>query len=469
MLLVGTNVKYASSGNTLNAALTPDLLDNGSIGIYIVGSDGRLKLVVQSGTSGPPTGTVLASSVKSTDKITMFQGKGSGHQFTSETLQVRGLRSVVGSDYSAATPQTSYIGYNPITGQGDLNAVFLPSNIGATTNGLVFSDPDLLYRQEAEIQYRVRMPGNNEYGNFKFIQAKVVPTDTGLSVAQKLVAAANTVPPYPEGRQDFTASLVGAFLAAPVQSAASTATTGGTVPANTYYATIVYYGTNGNSLGSNERSVTTTGTTSTVTFNWSTPPTGTTSQRVFVSTQSGVYTSYYNVADGTTTTLTLTAIGAPIAGTVPTSDAVGIKLVEIAYTNIQPLYNDQSPYPLYTFSVFGVILNATITQGGPVAGSGNPWQIRGIEKDSLAYRGSLYTLSVLDRSLVSEVDFSATYQLYRIRTLNVTDSKTGAEALTDQMISTDVAFVVQGNTLGTNQRGDFESIMTSIFLGTVTI
>lgn len=468
MLLVGTDVKYAASGGTLNAALTPDLLDAHSIGIYLVGSDGQLKLVVQSGTT-PATGLVLASAVLPTDKITMFQGLGSGNQFTSETHQVNGIRKVLGSVYRAGTPQTVYIGYDPTVGAGDLNAVFYPVSANGPY-GLTFSDPDLLYRQECSIKFKVREFGNNEFGNTHYITVPVVPADTTLSIAQKLVAQANMVQPF-DTLQYFTASLTGIYLATPIQSASTTATTGGTVPAGTYYSTIAYYGTNGGSLGSNEESVTTTGSTSTVTFNWGVPPTGTTSSRVFVSTTSGNYTSYYNVASGSTHTLTITALGTPVAGVLPVA-GTGIALTDNNWP-IPPtaLYNDEDPMPRFAVSVFGVIQNAPINQGGVIEPSGAPWQIRKIERTSMSYRGNLNPLSVLDRgtNLPSQVDFTATYDLYQVVTINVTDSKDGQKALTDQKISTYIAFVVQGNTLGTDQQADWQSIMTSIFPATAQI
>jgi len=59
-----------------------------------------------------------------------------------------------------------------------------------------------------------------------------------------------------------------ASLAAPVSSASSTATTGGTLPAGTYRAKITALNARGETLGSTEQSQATTGAASTVTFNW---------------------------------------------------------------------------------------------------------------------------------------------------------------------------------------------------------
>lgn len=466
MLLVGKDVKYASSGNTLNAALTPDLLDAGSIGIYLVNqTTGKLNLITNAATG---TGLIPASSVLSSDKIVMFQGLGNGNQLTSEYYDVSGINRITGSVYRAATAQVIYIGYDPTTGLGDLNVTLLPS-VNNAPYGLTYTDPDLLFRQECGIDYRFRYVGNNEFGNHHYINVPIIPTDTTLSIANKLVAQANQIQPF-DTVQDFTAAIVGNFLAAPVQGNAATATTGGTVPAGTYFATEVFYGTNGNSLGSNEKSITTTGSTSTMTFNWSTPPAGTTSIRVFVSTISGAYTSYYSVVSTSATSTTITALGSPVAGTIPTGTGIGISLTAIN-TVILPtaFYNNQSPYPRYAVSVFGVIDQATVTSYGPIDPSGMPYQIRDIEITSSAYRGDLYTLDPLMKHLPSQVDFTATYDLYRIKGNTSTRSKSGATANTDTELGTSIAFVVQGNVPGTDQQADWQVIMTAIYPATPQI
>jgi hypothetical protein len=64
-------------------------------------------------------------------------------------------------------------------------------------------------------------------------------------------------------------------LLAPVQSAATTATTGGTLAAATYFYKITAFFKTLETVWSNERSIATTGTTSTVTLSWA-PVTGAT-------------------------------------------------------------------------------------------------------------------------------------------------------------------------------------------------
>ena len=121
---------------------------------------------------------------------------------------------------------------------------------------------------------------------------------------------------------DYTEAAVGgtAPLAAPVQSAASTATTGGTLAAATYFYRIVAINALGTSLGSNEVSITTTGATSTVTTNWATV-TGATGYRVYRGTAAGAQDRLV-----TTTGLVLTFVdtgAATTAGTVPTQNTSG--------------------------------------------------------------------------------------------------------------------------------------------------
>jgi hypothetical protein len=65
------------------------------------------------------------------------------------------------------------------------------------------------------------------------------------------------------------------FLDPPVQAAASTETTGGTVAADTYFSTITALSPSGETLESNEISQVTTGATSTITFNWAAVPNAT--------------------------------------------------------------------------------------------------------------------------------------------------------------------------------------------------
>lgn len=81
--------------------------------------------------------------------------------------------------------------------------------------------------------------------------------------------------------------------AAPTISSITTSTTGGSISAGTYYYVVTAVGTDGESLSSNEVSITTTGSTSTVTLSWS-APSGAISYNLYRSTTSGGET-----ADGT--------------------------------------------------------------------------------------------------------------------------------------------------------------------------
>lgn len=85
-----------------------------------------------------------------------------------------------------------------------------------------------------------------------------------------------------------------ALLAAPVQSAAATSATGGTLAAGTYFYKVTAIGAAGESLGSNEQSIATTGTTSKNTITWATVV-GATSYRIYRGTAAGLENKYFTV------------------------------------------------------------------------------------------------------------------------------------------------------------------------------
>lgn len=80
----------------------------------------------------------------------------------------------------------------------------------------------------------------------------------------------------------------GGYLPPPVQLAASTADTGGTIPANsTFRMIITALNENGETTGSNEVDITTSGTaTNTITWNWEEVP-GATEYRLYVTDANG--------------------------------------------------------------------------------------------------------------------------------------------------------------------------------------
>lgn len=114
-----------------------------------------------------------------------------------------------------------------------------------------------------------------------------------------------------------------AQVAAPVQAALATATTGGTLAAATYFYKITALNANGETIGSNEQSIATTGSTSTVTVSWA-KAAGAASYRIYRGTAAGAQTVFYAVGDVATFTDTGSA-GA--AGSVPTANTTGGALV----------------------------------------------------------------------------------------------------------------------------------------------
>jgi hypothetical protein len=105
-----------------------------------------------------------------------------------------------------------------------------------------------------------------------------------------------------------------AAIPAPVQSTPSTTTTGGTLGAATYYYKITALTANGETVGSNEQSQVTTGSTSTVTVNWATVA-GATSYKIYRGTSAGGENLYYTAGSGAISFIDTGATGT--SGTVP--------------------------------------------------------------------------------------------------------------------------------------------------------
>lgn len=108
-----------------------------------------------------------------------------------------------------------------------------------------------------------------------------------------------------------------AALGAPVLNAPTTATTGGTLPAATYFYVITAVNANGETLKSNEQSQATTGTTSTVSLGW-TAVTGATGYKVYRSTATGTQTLLATL--GAVTSYTDTGSATPGTAAPPTED-----------------------------------------------------------------------------------------------------------------------------------------------------
>jgi hypothetical protein len=135
-------------------------------------------------------------------------------------------------------------------------------------------------------------------------------------------------------------------LAAPVQAASATATTGGTLPAGTYRAVITAVNDRGETVKSNEVSQVTTGATSTVTFNWG-AVTGATAYKVYVTNGAAGSQDRYIFVSAPTTTAILTSWSSYNAGVPPTSNTA---IVSVTKTFEKPVWVDG-----FRFAVYGGI------------------------------------------------------------------------------------------------------------------
>jgi len=121
----------------------------------------------------------------------------------------------------------------------------------------------------------------------------------------------------------FSVNKYNGFLSPPVQSAAATAHSGGTVADGTYYIKVVAKNAQGHTTGSNEVSIVVTGTianTSTLTANWA-AVTGATGYDVYVGTSAGAENVVTSV--GAVTTVLMLSVSL-VPGTVPTTNTAQI-------------------------------------------------------------------------------------------------------------------------------------------------
>lgn len=440
MLIVGKNVPYAANGGTANTALTPDLLDVGSVGIYTIdATTGLFKLIAK----GTVANTVSSTTVK-TGFLKICQGLGGGDFFVSEYHDVKGIQSITASAYRVGSGETVYIGYDGTDQTKQI--IVTPINI---VNAFY------LDKDEATIHIRERKPGNNEYGQSWYFSTPVLPTDTAETILNNLVPQVNTAYRL-DLPQVATAALTGTTLPAVagltgVASAGNGLTTG--VP---LYYKVTIINANGETTGSNEVTVTPSSTNLQVTLDW--PDTvGAASYNVYKGTASGVYTSKFNVANSNY--IDNGTVGTA-SGNPPTTNTAYTAILGMSLTFLDATKN-------YAVNIQGVIENSPVSYVGKVNGSGVALDLQAVEFESDIYRGYLYTMSTVEKQPTKTIDISKTYDTFVLTSINVTDDKTGARAWTDTKIQTRAVFEhissISGGTLHTNQILDFQQILLDIF------
>ena len=149
-------------------------------------------------------------------------------------------------------------------------------------------------------------------------------------------------------------------LPAPLQGAATTATTGGTglAASTAYFYKVTALGVSGESLGSNEVSVTTgLGATNSNTLSWS-AVVGATGYRVYRGTAVGAESVYY--APGNVLTYVDTGAASTV-GTVPTTNTAVSAMTPFPHTNVvgQTANKDGN----YSSPVSAVRINVTAGAG----------------------------------------------------------------------------------------------------------
>jgi len=440
MLIIGKAVKYAQYGGTADAALTPNMLDAGSIGIYAIDPANGMQKLVRVGST--TTGIVTATGFKG-KSFRIAQGLGSGEFIISEDMDIKGILSITGSKYAAATGQTSYIGFNETN--GSLN---LPTLVGVKNEITI------------GIKEKVMGMGNEELKRYYTVNAKA-----GMSASEIIDLLVNEFNSPSYGEQQFTASKVAATMAAPLNVIGVGSIVDGNLAADEYFLKMIAVDAAGGvTVGSVEDSVVTTGTDSSIAVTGD-EVAGAVKYRLYVGLTTNTYASGYLESPTPNFLYTGQAL---TAGSIPTTataktDEVGLKLVALDL--------------LLNYQVFlqgDAIEGADITTTPAEIGIGTYLQLAEIEKASNVYRGGFYTASTFDKALAKTADSSKTYDIYAIKVINSGLDKTGQKATVDQLVGepngmVTVAFEVQGNTPGTNQQADFEDIMLALFPATQEI
>jgi hypothetical protein len=150
----------------------------------------------------------------------------------------------------------------------------------------------------------------------------------------------------------------------PVQSALATATTGGTITAGTYIYAVTAINALGETLISNERTIVTTGATSTVTVTWA-AVTGATGYKLYKTAAGGAtQTELLYKTVGLVVTDIDTAPGAP-AGAIPTTNSALTPGVYQAPTKFVPFLSETVKYVQETVWRRPIRQTADITGASP--------------------------------------------------------------------------------------------------------
>lgn len=158
--------------------------------------------------------------------------------------------------------------------------------------------------------------------------------------------------PYTSAQINFAA------LAAPVQTGSTTATIDGSIAAGTYYSKITAINAIGETIASNEESQITTGSTSTITWNWNAVA-GATGYRIYVGTTAGGEDVYIQV--GAVTTYVMTVIPAT-TGSPPTSNTTAPGSFTSAAAEIQAAFTSP-PFTIAYDSLHQAFLITTTATG----------------------------------------------------------------------------------------------------------
>lgn len=205
-------------------------------------------------------------------------------------------------DYSDETQATSTITVTYIGNNGDQVTLSYQEPINKITLGAYTKVSTDTTTQNVATSIAAAINSNTPTTGYGATVNGAVIT---VTVRKGLGISANTGSPV--------SSVITGGLNAPASLAATGSTTGGTLVAATYYYKVTALNASGETVGSNEVSVTTTGTTSSVALSWAAVA-GATSYKIYRGTAAGAESVFYT----STTNSYSDTNAASAAGTVPT-------------------------------------------------------------------------------------------------------------------------------------------------------
>lgn len=389
LILSGTGHygRYATA-DTVNTAVTPDILNLGAIGIYgqtvsdsdTAGNNNKSNLIVAAAT-GAGISAVPAFVAGGGDLVRFMVGGTNGYTVASGAFNIRGIKSIKKQIYVAGVKQVTYIGFNTVTGSLNLPTIVQNSEAGLLAVQIEASTDDQIREQEDYTQ--------------TLLTASQAPYSILASVANNINNAL---------LKTQTAEIVG-------NGTKATVAIGGSITGTGAAATQTSTAVNGSNV------VTITATTLTATT-------------IAVGDLIELGGIIYKVAlvDITANVLTLTLdrnyVGTSYAAVRLDNGTNGVKGFSVAPTEYGLKITVDTIGANYGYAANQVLAYATMTYSvGGSAGLGTGALVTKIEQNEIAYRGDFDTIDARMKHVPRYADLTVNYVTYVIEVENhTTDS-----------------------------------------------